>query len=331
MKALLKILYFFLILFLLFLLIGIFFPKTAYIESSIQINASPEIVFDQVNNLKNWKNWEPWQLPDSTIKFNEPLSGAGASISWTNQNTNQGKISILESNPTSKISVEMDFGKQGKVLSNWEFKNEVGTTKVIWGISNSNLKYFERYFALFFKKNMTITLNSGLKKLKETSEEMRLDRVSEVKEVDLLPGHSVIITDSATMQDMNKKMTGIYDKLKSYLEKRNLQLEGFPFAIFYDWGGDGSNKFACGIPITEKTWNWNEFQYLEIPSGHAIMVTHWGKFGSIKPYNILDEYLKEKQLEITGYPWEVYTTDQASEPDTSKWQTNVYYMVKMKD
>jgi effector-binding domain-containing protein len=331
MKALLKILYLFLILVLLFLIIGVFFPKTAYLESSIRINSSPEIVYDQVNNLKNWSNWKPWQLPDSLIKFSEVKSGAGASFNWTRQNIEQGKISITEANPFIRISAEIDFVNQGSVLSTWIFKSETGNTKVTWGISNNNLKYFERYFALFFKKNMLKTLNSGLVKLKEVSEEIRLDRVSEVLETDLSLRHSIIITDSATIKDMSMKMSGIYNKLTSYLEKRKIKADSVPFAIYYDWGSDGINKFACGIPIPEKTWSWNEYQYYEIPSGHAIMVAHWGKFGSIKPYQVLDNYMKEKQLELIGYPFEVYTTNPEIEPDTAKWQTNIYYMVKVKD
>jgi hypothetical protein len=330
MKALLKILYFFLILIFLFLVIGFFFPKSAHIGSSIQVNAAPEIVYDQVNNLKNWSNWET-DLPDSIIKYSEHIAGIGASFTWTKQNIEQGKILILESIPFNKISVEMDFGKQGKVLSSWNLKKEAGGTIVSREISNNNLKYFERYFALFFKKNMTNTINSGLKKLKETSEEIRLDRISEVKEVDLPPAYSIIVTDSATMQDMSSKMNGIFSKLKIYLDKRNIMADSLPFAIYYDWGSDGINKFACGYQIPDKSWSWNEYQYMEMPSGHSIMVTHWGKFGSIKPYKTLDNYLKEKQLESTGYPFEVYITNINLEPDTAKWQSNIYYMVKTKD
>lgn len=331
MKALLKILYFFLVLILLFLIIGIFFPKTTHIASSIQINASQEIVYDQVNSLKNWHNWEPWHLPDSLYKYNEAASGVGASFSWTDQNKGKGIISILESNPFDIIEVEMDFGRQGKVLSTWEFKKDGKGTIVNWSISNNNLKYFERYFALFFKKNMLNTLNSGLKKLAEISEDLRLDHFSEIKEVDLVGGNSIIIIDSSTFREMNQKMKGNYNKLRSYLEKKKIQADSLPFAIYYDWGTDGINKFACGLNIPEKSWSRNEFQYFELPSGHAIMVTHWGKFGSLKPYKALDSYMKEKQLEIIGYPMEVYTTYPDNEPDTSKWQSNIYYLVKLKD
>jgi effector-binding domain-containing protein len=330
MKSLLKILYFFLFLILLFLVTGVFLPKTVYIESSTFIKASPEIVYDQVNNLRNWGNWEPWNIPDSLIIYSKVTSGTGASFAWQNKSTQQGIISITESKAFTNIDVEIDFGSQGKVSSPWKFINEAGNTSVTWAISNNNLKYFERYFALFFKKNMIKTLNSGLQKLKDASEEIRLDRVSEVTETELVAGHSVILTDSATIQDMSIKMNDMYGKLKSYLERRKLKADSTQFVIYYDWGADGINKFACGITIPEKTWNWQEYQYYEIPSGKSIMVTHWGRFGSIKPYQVLDAYLKEKQLESTGYPMEVYTTNFENEPDTSKWQTNIYYLIKMK-
>jgi effector-binding domain-containing protein len=65
-----------------------------------------------------------------------------------------------------------------------------------------------------------------------------------------------------------------------------------------------------------------------MPEGKAIMVTHWGNYNSTKPYEALDNYIKNNGLQMDGPPWEEYTTDPKTEADTSKWETRVYYPVK---
>jgi effector-binding domain-containing protein len=330
MKALLKILYFFLVLIIIFLLVGVFLPKSAHIGSSILIKSSPEIIFDQVNNLKNWDNWAPWQNNDSTIniKFSHIVSGIGASYQWTSKNSGTGKIIIVESNPLTKVVSDMDFGKQGLAKSSWTLKEEAEGTIVNWNFENGHLKYFERYFLLFFKKNIIRTLDSGLKKLKETSEELRLDRISEVKDLTISPIRAVVITDSSVIQHMGEKTGNLLGKIKLYLERRKIEPVDKPFTLFKNWENEGLKTFACGFPIAERTWSWQEYQYIEIDSCHAIMVTHWGRYGSEKPYIAINQYMNDKNLILAGSPWEIYINNPQSEKDTSKWQTDIYFPVR---
>jgi effector-binding domain-containing protein len=332
MKALLKILYFFLILLFIFLLVGIFFPKSVHIESSIQINASPEIVFEQVNTLKNWDNWSPWQNSDSTmdISYNNVTSGIGASYIWTSKSSGKGKITIADSRPLNYVQVDLDFGTNGKALSSWKFKKEAKGTFVSWSFDNNKLKYFERYFIVFFKKNMLTTFKEGLEKLKESSEELRLNRISEIIETDLPQRNALIIIDSSTIQDFDQKMANTFGKLMNYLDRRNIGPTDKPFIIFLKMNRQGLNKFAFGFPIAEKTWSWQEYQFNRMDSCKAIMVKHWGKYGSDKPFKALDNYLIEKNLLLDGYPWEVYINGPKTEPDTSQWLTEIYYPVKLK-
>jgi effector-binding domain-containing protein len=59
------------------------------------------------------------------------------------------------------------------------------------------------------------------------------------------------------------------------------------------------------------------------------MGTHFGAYDkTMYMYTAMDEYIQEFKLEETGGPIEEYITDPMSEPDTSKWQTNIYFPVK---
>ena len=330
MKALIKILYFFLAIFVIILLIGLFLPRKSHVESNTYINASPEIVFDQINILKNWEKWSPWQAADSTMKltYYGPLSGVGAAYSWTSKHSSSGNMSITESEPYKSIQTELDFGARGKANAPWHFEKADKGTKVTWAFDNQKMGYFERYFIVLFKKTMINTFNQGLAKLKDVSEDLRLDNISEVKEVQLVQRHSFVITDSAIMQKLSIKMDEMFGKLMIFTGKRNIQPAGVPFTIYYKWSNDGFTTFACGIPIAEKTYGLREINYLEMPEGKAIMVTHWGNYKSSKPYEALDNYLKNNGLQMDGPPWEEYITDPKTEADTSKWETRVYYPVK---
>ena len=47
--------------------IGAFLSKDFRVERSIEIDAAPEIVFDEINSLKKWNAWSPWLARDPSI------------------------------------------------------------------------------------------------------------------------------------------------------------------------------------------------------------------------------------------------------------------------
>jgi effector-binding domain-containing protein len=328
MKALLKILYIMLALLILILLAGIFLPRNGHIESDITINAPTEIVFDQVNTLKNWENWSPWYAVDTTMKFayEGSNSGSGASYSWTSEHSGTGKLSIITSEKDKLVEALIDYGRGGKANTAFRMKN-LGEkeTELKWTFDTKDLDYFERYFVLLFKKNMLTNLNAGTKKIKQRCEILRLDRISDVQVIDLPAQPSIGMIDSSSLDKMEAKMTGLYQNLTTYLTRRNLEPTGPRFTIYYSWNPKGISKFACCLPVAEKTWGWKEYSYIELPQGRAATLTHFGKFGTATPYLALDRYLKNNNLKMGNYMWEVYQKDITSEPDTSKWELQIYY------
>jgi hypothetical protein len=58
----------------------LFYQSTFEYERSIDINASKEVVFNIVNDLKTQETWGPWAKEDPTIKntYNEVVSGSWA-------------------------------------------------------------------------------------------------------------------------------------------------------------------------------------------------------------------------------------------------------------
>ncbi len=330
MKLLLKILYFLLILIILVLLAGIFLPKEGHIESSISIKASPEIVFEQINTLKNWEKWSPWFDADSTMipVFNDIPSGDGASFSWESAGSGEGMITISESIPLSRIQTVIDFGIQGKSSTSFTLKEEQEETMLTWTFQNIDMGYFERYFMILFKKNILTTLNTGLLNIKKICQELRVDRISEVKLVDIATQPAMGIIDSSAINEMGARMAQTYSKLSIYFERRGIQPTGPAFTIYYNWNPKGLTRFACCMPISERTWGWKEYSYIELTQGRAVTLTHWGKYGTSTPYEALDNYITENNLRKGNIMWEVSKNDPSAEPDTSKWEVQLFYQVE---
>ncbi len=330
MKTLLKLLYIILVLVILVLLAGLFLPKNAYIESSIKIGSFSEIVFGQVNDFKNWEYWSPWLQADSTMVFHygDQTAGIGAYCSWTSENSGSGNQTIKESIPNKLILTYIDFGDQGDANSLWKFEEAEQNISVTWRFESLGMGYMERYFMFLFKNSIKKDINKGLKNLKKRCEELRLSRVSDVEILTLEVQPVMVIIDSSNREDMGEKMGEIFDRLTSYLERRELSPAGAAFTIYYIRDPDGQTKFACGFPIEKRTWGWKQYSCLELPGGKVAMITHWGWYGSKKPWIVLDQYLKDHNLQISGEPWEVYLSDPEIEPDTSKWKLQVYYPIQ---
>ena len=92
-----------LVLIALYLVLCLVAPKKVDVTRSTTIDASQELVFSQVVDLKKWEDWSKWHQMDTTMKiiYGEETKGEGASYSWTGdpQKVGAGKMSIIEADP----------------------------------------------------------------------------------------------------------------------------------------------------------------------------------------------------------------------------------------
>ena len=68
---------------------------------------------------------------------------------------------------------------------------------------------------------------------------------------------------------------------------------------------------------------------VKIAPTEAVTALHKGSYeSSYLTWIALDEFIKEHKLVTGGDPWEAYITDPTIEPDTSKWETRLYWPIK---
>jgi len=160
---------------LIFMIIPVFLPGDVTVEATTEIEASPEIVFNEVNVLRNWKAWSPFE-DDSTMidKYDGPDKGVGARRTWTSRHMGNGSIIITKSVPWQLIKTKLDFGAPGAAEGRWTFTSEHGETQVKWQLHILRLQYpFGKWLGLTLTKMMTPVLEKGLNSLKIITEKQK--------------------------------------------------------------------------------------------------------------------------------------------------------------
>jgi hypothetical protein len=99
-------------------------PASFRVERSAIINAPPDKIFPLINDFREWEPWSPWEKIDPEIKrsYSGAASGKGAVYEWSgNKNIGQGRMEIVESSPSSKIKLRIDFIKPFEAHNTIEF------------------------------------------------------------------------------------------------------------------------------------------------------------------------------------------------------------------
>ena len=118
-------------------------PSDFRVTRSMKMAASPQAVFNQVNNLKRWEQWSPWAKLDPNVKmqYEGPEEGAGAKYSWEgNSQVGAGSNTITESKPDEMIRMNLHFIKpmEGTNTVDFTFEPKGESTLVTWSMYGPN-------------------------------------------------------------------------------------------------------------------------------------------------------------------------------------------------
>ena len=152
------------------LALGIFGPKNLNVERSKVINASPEIIFQQVSDFSNMHNWSPWNELDPNMKMTnntEHTSGMGASYSWEgNEQVGKGTQEFTEVVLNEKATSKLIFdGSNDTNYSTFYLAPADGGTKVTWDFKGGDSNFIGRVFNVLFKGSIEESYDKGLDNL----------------------------------------------------------------------------------------------------------------------------------------------------------------------
>lgn len=118
-------------------------PSEFRIERTASMQAPPEEVFHQVNELRNWEAWSPWARkdPDARASFTTPSSGASAVFGWSgNDEVGEGRMTIMESRPHEVVRLRLDFVRpyEDTATTEFRFQPDGEGTLVTWTMTGEH-------------------------------------------------------------------------------------------------------------------------------------------------------------------------------------------------
>lgn len=151
-------------------------PADFRIARSTSINAPPEAAFAAINDFHRWNQWSPWDKLDPAMKktYEGPAAGVGSSYSWVgNDKVGEGKMTLTESQPSSKVGVKLEFIKPFAMTSQVQFdlKPNGTATDVTWSMSGQR-DFMGKAFSVVMDMDKQVgpDFEKGLAALKTTAE-----------------------------------------------------------------------------------------------------------------------------------------------------------------
>ena len=83
-------------------------PKFS-VAKSINIDASPERVFEIVSDFGTWRKWSPWLCaePEAKVIVSDNPNSVGSQYTWTGKVVGEGKISHAQLVPGKHIEEQL--------------------------------------------------------------------------------------------------------------------------------------------------------------------------------------------------------------------------------
>jgi effector-binding domain-containing protein len=127
---------------------------------------------------------------------------------------------------------------------------------------------------------------------------------------------------------MTAFMGSTYPKVMEALEKNKIQPAMAPSSIIYKWDDEKQETDMAAVIAVPAGSEVKGFDKFTTPAGKVLHIAYYGSFDKSEPaHKAMDEYMKEKNMTV-GEKIEEYVTDPGMEKDTTKWLTNIYYLVK---
>lgn len=119
-------------------LVGLYLPSSAAIERRVTIAATPNALFQLLEDPQSFPHWSPWSNPGADVRyaFDGPASGVGSSVQWEGGAfpMSSGSYTITRTEPDRRVSLRLQLPLLGKTQSTLEIEPspEAGRTQVVW-------------------------------------------------------------------------------------------------------------------------------------------------------------------------------------------------------
>lgn len=311
-------------------------PKEMELSVSESMDAPPETVYAHVATLPTWEKWNVYtQMEGVKMSYGEKQKGEGATYSWTMDGKPGGNLEIIEAHPTDSLRVRLQFADwEGNSFVDWNFQPQGDSTNVSWKMtSDTETPFYMRGMMLFMEGSMKKDFEKSLQNLEEYSKSnpVKASAEYEVNMVERPVATYLGIRDEMPIDSMKAFFENSYAAIIAHIQEKQYEMSGAPVGIYYKWDMENNRTdLAAAIPVAGENLEGSEtVKVIEVPAGNAAVINYYGDYANMMaPHEAMWEYLEENNLQQADIVIEEYVTDPMSEPDTTKWQTNIVYYVK---
>ncbi|TPI37717.1 SRPBCC family protein [Mesorhizobium sp. B3-1-9] len=151
-------------------------PNDFVVTRSASIKAPAETIFPLIDDFRRWPEWSPYEKLDPGMKrtLSGAESGKGAAYAWEgNSKAGKGRMEIVNSVPSSLVSLKLDFEKPFRANNTVDFSlspSGEGTT-VTWAMRGAR-PFIAKLMGLFMNFDTLIgkDFEAGLGNLRRLAE-----------------------------------------------------------------------------------------------------------------------------------------------------------------
>jgi uncharacterized protein YndB with AHSA1/START domain len=151
-------------------------PGAYKVTRTATIAASPEAVFNLIDDFHQWEGWSPWAKLDPAMKttYSGAPAGPGAKYHWLgNKEVGEGRMTILSTEPPNVVKVNLEFIKpfESESITTFTLAPEGTGTRVEWAMEG-NSSFMMKAFMLFTSMDSTVgpDFERGLSQMKQLAE-----------------------------------------------------------------------------------------------------------------------------------------------------------------
>lgn len=324
----------------LFFILPLFIANKYTVDQTIHIDGEKEAIKSFVADFNHFDQWSPWADLDTNmhVEIRGKAGAVGSSYHWEgNEEVGKGSMQLTKKQAdTLGINLKFIEPFASESPNYYAFHRTNKGTEVTWHMEGE-MSYPWNIMQLFIDMEEAIgkDFQKGLNRLKKTIEQQPVipkDAVRSSKNIQrtAIPERNFVgVRGEQKWNDIQ----GFYaEHLPAIYEMVNAEftLSGAPTGLYFSRNEKNpSVDMAAAIPITEMEVQLEEPYDQWALGGKALKYEHYGSYDSINlAHERLNHYLNKNELSKKAPIIEEYVTDPGQEPDTSKWQTNVYYLLK---
>ncbi len=321
------------VLLLMYLLACFVSPSSMSQTNEIKINCSKGLMYVMINDIKEWPNWISWKKEDSNLSFS--MGGRqvniGANFTFEGKSFGKGIVEVQESHKDSLLaSYITNSNWPGKVSTTWQIIPETRTSVLL--ISRNRLltkvPFFKRPFYWSFEKEYANLHQNDLNNLKNYIEGM-INTQFGIKPSSFKKQGYFGMKAPIYNANIPKFYAESYPKIYKALDSLGITPSGPPVGLIYDWEGSSNYVYImAALPVDQVVRPPLGFDYEEVPDIPCLKLEHFGSYKTLKhAHSKLDYIMSSSNFVLFSPIIEEYVTSPSQEPDTSKWLTNIYYLL----